>query len=327
MQFKKWLYVGAVLLASFGMGLFFADHLYYYFFSAVVWAVCRPECRYHHELTWALYPSLIFIAGLFASHLLRSLGILKRLAFTIPFILTAVVFNYEIYFFFWAQYQTVWVGVVYKVLLISLYVVGLNSLKFHGIWPPKNIPRLAIVMLIIFAVLAGEWYWEYDGYMRPSRRHINNTVSVPEQKCINEPPRLYLGMSTEYVDRKTGENKPYADLETGKPQIEFSWGLKPSPYVGPEFCQGVFYSLNELHTGGGWYLVSSRTADPEYNRQNRWYRSVMKYSWNWITLEELGAGTHHFRVCLFYNNQCVLYSNDLKVEILKTPEGLSASGE
>jgi len=89
-------------------------------------------------------------------------------------------------------------------------------------------------------------------------------------------------------------------------EVRFHWNIAPM-------------KLNHIEQGYSWRLLRSTEPDFEFDKNVYWYRTVIKYPFNWVS--DLPSGTHYFRVCLYYgeydqdDGDCALYSNTVKALI------------
>jgi hypothetical protein len=64
-----------------------------------------------------------------------------------------------------------------------------------------------------------------------------------------------------------------------------------------------------------WYVVRGKLPNPTYDEQHYWYVASGKYSE--VRAGNVPSGRHHFRLCAYYalSDSCLLYSDDVVVEI------------
>jgi len=104
--------------------------------------------------------------------------------------------------------------------------------------------------------------------------------------------------NTEIMEADKDKNFNLSGKSLGNGKVFFEWKL-------PEDIQ--------TDDNKGFILVRSVEENPIHDGLNYWFR---QYSGNreatWV---DVPSGTYHFRICALQNEECEIYSNDVKLEV------------
>lgn len=169
----------------------------------------------------------------------------------------------------------------------------------------SNMRFYIVIGVLTAAVAAGGWF-----VVKKTRPTAKSVASSKIASCESVRPTLNLNFKETYVEKSGYRGK------RGEQMVSFDWELVPQlSRTKPDYCPETFTSTRLLYTYSKWYLVRSRQPNPEHNEKNYWYRSVYKYANNAVPLNDLASGIHHFRVCLWLGDRCLLYSNDVTIKV------------